>query len=606
MRFSGTHNAAQVSGIAGLAGTNAGAVYGQYAAKVKQVFEQPYPTVTGTRPPDSLIFTDKYAYLRQVLNNADWYGVARWYATMIQQAVNYAGWYDPLYPPAPEPPPPPAPVVTYEPPPPTPVVTMPEAPPIIAPAPAPVVAVAPVRTPVLRSRDVRSGSRLAGLSDLSGLNPVEYWNLSKLNLQDYCDRTLNLQDLHAHTKECILKMCIADYGNKVGFGYAGRSDYLNLALFFANGLSHNSGQLDWAKSYEAAKNGTRYGFCLGWVKEPNKHTASNIIVAIGAAFMGAAAWQAISAGAGAASGGVTGAAGGTGAGAGAGAATGAATATGIETVVVSASAIAPVTAGTVAAGIASGTIAATAAAPAITAPTGTIETVVVEAAPVATVSAGTVAAGVGTGAIAATATAPPIVAPSTPAPSVIETVTTEASALPETQITAGTVAAGVAAGTIAATATAPAITSEPVIETVTVEAPADTIQLDPVEAAAIGTSVISLTQPVINVPEPNLPEIEDEPSLTDRVVEGLENAVAEYGADWVMSQLERLLTELLGRPPTQGEVDDWEDWLNGGGSTPPPSASSSPSWVYWLLGAAIAYALYEYSREPKKRRRESH
>lgn len=598
MRLAGTHSAAQVSGIAGLSGATAGAVYGQYAGNIRRVFEQPYPAVTGPRPPDSLIFEDKFAYLRQVLNNADWGGVARWYATMIQQAVNSSQWYDPLNPPPP--PPPPAPVATYEPPPPAPVVTMPEAPPIIAPAPAPIVAVAPVRTPVLRSRDVRSGSRLAGLSDLSGLNPKEYWGLSKLNLQDYCDRTFNLQDLHAHTKECILKMCIADYGNKVGFGYAGRTDFINLALFFANGLSHNSGQLDWAKSYEAAKNGTRYGFCLGWVKEPNKHTASNIIVAIGAAFMGAAAWQAISAGAGAASGGVTGASGGAGAGAGA---TAGATATGIETVVVSASAIAPVTAGTVAAGLASGTIAATAAAPAITAPSATIETVVVQAAPVSAVSAGSVAAGVGAGTIAATATAPPIVAPSP----VIETVVTEAAPISETPITAGTVAAGVAAGTIAATATAPAITSQPVIETVTVEAPADTIQIDPVEAAVIGTSAIALTQPVINVPEPNLPEIDEgEPSLTDRVVTGLEDAIANFGADWVVSQLERYLQDLLGRQPTQTEIDEWEDWINGGGSTPPPTVSSSPKWVYWLLGAAIAYALYEYSREPKKRRNAPH
>lgn len=580
MRFRGTHSGARVSGLAGLAGANAFMVYAPYANKVAEVFAKPYPGATGSRPPDSLIFSDKYAYLRQVLNNADWSGVARWYATQIQQAVNASGWYDPLNPPVAPPPastPPPAPTSYI----PETVATVSTPPPII-------------NRPILTDRILAGGKRaqLRGLAGLEGLNPKEYWNLSKLNLQDYCDRTFTMGDLHAFTKECILKMCVADYGNKVGFGYQGGMDNLSLAMFFANGLSHNDGQLDWFKSYDATKGGYRYGMCIGWVKEPSKHTASMIMVAIGAAFMGAAAWQAISAtgstvaSAGATGGGITG-------GGGAGAAAGGITSAGIETVVVAAPALAPITAGTIGAGLATGAIAATAAAPAITSPA--IETVTVTAAPVSTVTAGSVAAGVASGTVAAVASAPPLVTPASP----IETVTVEASA--NQPVTAGTVGAGLATGTIAATATAPSITTG-TIETVTVEAPAETIQIDPVEAAITGVTSIAITQPTISVPEPNLPEIDTEQTLTDRIVEGLENAIADIGADAVMSELEKWLEDLLGRPPTSTEVDQWGDWIDSGGTTSPPTVSEPllKNPAFWILAGVIGYTVYELSKDKKR------
>lgn len=479
MRLFGTHSGAQISGLAGAAALS---VYYKERPKVEAVFASPYPTVTGSRPPDALIFSDKYAYLRQVLNNADWSGVARWYATQIQELSK------------------------------------------------------------------------------TTLNPRDYWGLSALNVQNYCDRTLTVPDLRAFTEECILTMCIADYGNKVGFGYQGSRDVNSLAAFFQNGLSHNDGQLNWFNSYDAAKAGSRYGFCLGWVKEPSKHTASRIIVALGAAFMGAAAWQAISAGTStaastAASSTASGSAGG------AGAATAAAVPAGVETVVVSASAIAPVTAGTVAAGIASGTIAATAAAPAIVAPAATpIETVVVEAAPISTVTVGTVASGIAAGTVAAVAAAPPIVTP--PAP-------------------------------------------ESIIETVTVEAPAETVQITPAEAAVTGITSIALTQPTISVPEPQLPEIDTEPTLTEQITDGLSTAVSDLGADAVIAELEQYLTDLMGRPPTPTEVDQWEDWINNGGEPPTVSEDaliSSPG--FWILAAVIGYGVYQYTRRsPSKRKR---
>lgn len=515
MRLFGTHSGARISGLAGAAVLS---VYYREEPKVKECFATPYPAVTGSRPPDALIFSDKYAYLRQVLNNADWSGVARWYATQIQELAK------------------------------------------------------------------------------TTLNPRDYWGLSVLNVQSYCDRTLTVGDLHAFTEECILKMCIADYGNKVGFGFASAArDPKTLSAFFLNGLSHSDGQLNWFSSFDAAKAGSRYGFCLGWVKEPAKHTASRIIVAIGAAFMGAAAWQAISAGSSVATSAVSTTAAGSAGGA-AGAAAGAAAVPAIETVVVSASALAPVTAGTVAAGIASGTIAASAAAPAIAAPAAPpIETVVVQAAPVSTVTAGSVASGLATGAVSAVASAPPLVTPQTP----IETVTVEASA--NQPVTAGTVGAGLAAGTIAATAAAPSITTG-TIETVTVEAPADTIQIDPLETAVTGVTSIAITQPTISVPEPQLPEIDTEPTLTDQVVEGLENAIADYGAGVVLDQLEQWLTDLLGRPPTPTEIDQWEDWINNGGDPPTvteDSLISSPG--FWILAAVIGYGVYQYSRSPASR-----
>jgi hypothetical protein len=298
MRLAGTHDAARVSGIAralsrrttlgNLAGTNAISVYSKYAKIVDEIFAAPFPTPTGTRPPDALIFSDAFGYLTQVLNNADWQGVARWYATRIQET----------------------------------------------------------------------------LKDTT--NPKAFWELSALNVQAHCDRTFTPGDLHAFTKLCILQLCIADYGNKVGFGYQGKSDSLNLAMFFMNGLSHNSGQLDWMQSAANAKAGTRYGMCIGWVKEPSKHTASRIIVAVGAAFIGAAAWSAIST-AGAATSGATGAAipaAGTTGGAivGGGASV---IPAGVEVVTTVASALpaVTVTAGTIGAGLAAGTVAIVASAP---------------------------------------------------------------------------------------------------------------------------------------------------------------------------------------------------------------------------------------------------
>lgn len=453
MRVRGSYRDARVSGLAvgqtlaGLSGTNAGAVYGVAAGKVKDCYNYAFPSATGSRPDDAIIFSDPYGYLRTVLNNADWNGVARWYATRITEILQ---------------------------------------------------------------RSTR---------------PPEFWDLSKLNLQDHSDRIFNLADLHAFTKLCIMEMCVADYGNKVGFGYQGRTDFLNLAMFFANGLSHNDGQLDWFKSYENAKNGSRYGFCIGWVKEPSKHTASRIIVAVGAAFIGAAAFSALTAPASAATSGATGAA-------------------------------------------AGGT---TAGASAAIIPAGVEVVTVTAAAPI--VTAGSVAAGLSAGAVAVAAAPPPLSAPS------IETVTVTAAA-PAT----GSVGQALVAGTVATAVAAPALTT-PSIETVTVEAPrVEQHPVDPATTAATGLISVGIQYPAIQVRPPN-PQY-DENSLLDRVKENLQDAASEYGANWIRDNLQRWLTDELGRPPTQTEYEQYQDFID-----PNSPGSLLRKWLPAIIGAMVVAAL---------------
>lgn len=418
MRFAGSINSME-----GLHGTTAAAVYGKYAAKVAEMWNTPLPPVTGTRPDDEYIFTNPEGYLRTVLNNADWDGVARWYATQI--------------------------------------------------------------TAILKS----------------STSPPEFWDLSKLNVQNYCERVLTVGDLRAFTEKCILVMCIADLGNKVGFGYGGPRDNLNLALFFANGLSHNNGQLDWEQSFNAAKSGSRYGFCIGWVKEPSKHTASRIIVAVGAAFIGAAAFTAITAPAAASAGATSGAA----AGSATGATAGAAIPAGIEVVTVVGAAPA-ITAGSVAAGLSAGAIAVAASPPALSTPP--IETVVVSA-------------------------------PAAPAVTVGEALT---------------------AGAIATAASAPALLT-PSIETVTVEAPR--VEQHPVsaaETAATGLISVGITYPALNLPNAPNPQYDDS-SWTDRVKENLQDAAEQYGQQWIEDHLAEWLRDQLGREPTTVELEQYEDYI---------------------------------------------
>jgi hypothetical protein len=294
--------------------------------------------------------------------------------------------------------------------------------------------------------------------------------------------------------------------------------------------------------------------------------------------------------------------------AGAAGATGAAvgaTAVGIETVTVVASALPVLGAG--AAVISTGTalaagsvIAAVApppiAPPEIPIPVG-IETVTVTAtsagvAPLVPIASAGAAIGAGT--IVATATPPAPVEPT------IETVTVEASTEPVPPPPLLPVATAVTA----VASVLPPAPFEP-IETVTVEASAETIHIDPLEAAATGVTAIALTQPFIDVPEPQLPEIDTDESLIDRVTTGLTDAVSSVGADAVIGQLEQYLQDLLGRPPTPTEVDQWSDWVDTGGTTPPPHITSAAStWAFWILGGVIALAIYEYSR--RKKRRKSH
>lgn len=406
--------------LQGLSGAAPIGVYSKYAAKVAELWRTPAPSPTGTRPNDALIFSDPYGYLRVVLNNSDWDGVSRWYATQITEILK------------------------------------------------------------------------------TSTSPPDFWNLSKLNVQNYCDRTLNLSDLRAFTEKCILVMCIADYGNKVGFGYAGKRDDLNLAMFFDNGLSHNDGQLNWQTSFDAAKAGQRYGFCIGWVKEPAKHTASRIIVAIGAAFIGGAAFQAISTAANAAS----------------------------------------------AAATTSATAAGSAAASVV--PAG-IETVTVVAAAPA-ITAGSVAAGLSAGAVAVATAPPPLSAPP------IETVTVIGSA-PSAGISVGQ---ALTAGAIATAVTAPALLT-PSIETVTVEAPR--VEEHPVsaaETAATGLVSVGIQYPAISAGNPPNPQYSED-SLTDRIKEHLQDAAEEYGSQWIKDHLQEWLTDELGRTPTQTEYEQYQD-----------------------------------------------
>lgn len=402
--------------------------------------------------------------------------------------------------------------------------------------------------------------------------PGAFWDISKINLQNYANRTLTAGDLKLFTNSCILSLVVADMGNKVGFGFGSWSGEADLAMKL-RALSGNDGQYNW---YEAAENllkGYNWGFTLGWVKEPSKHTASRIMVAIGAAFMGAAAFQAISA-AGAAAGSEVG---------------GAASAA---------------TAGGEAAAVGAGTVAVEAAIPA------GIETVIVAAPAASAVTAGTIGAGLATGAIVAAAppamSTPeisPEVLPDAPPAVPIESVVVEAAPIVAPPIPAATIGAGLAAGTIAATTAPPIVgTAQPPIETVVVEAPPiETPPVDPEVAAIIGAATIPLTQPIIEMAEPTLPEIDTEPSLTDRIKNGLADAVADFGVQYVSDRLAELLTQLLGRPPTDAELNDAGTFI---GRAPPPIMAGVSPWLMLLfMGGVVVAALKEDKKQRRHQRR---
>lgn len=276
--------------------------------------------------------------------------------------------------------------------------------------------------------------------------------------------------------------------------------------------------------------------------------------------------------------GAAGAAGGAGA-AGAAGATAVATAipVGVEVVTVAATALPVIGAGTAAAvsagaALAAGSVIAAAAPPPIAPPEiapppTAIETVTVTAAPIAPIApvvpVATAGAAIGASAVVATSTPPPIVQPSPAAPSeTIETVTVEASAAPPPPF--------------------PILTA----------------------ASAIpGIAAIVLNPPTIEVPEPTLNVDEQEPSLSDRVRDGLTDAVEQYGSDYVSQQLAEYLQGLLGRQPTPGELDDWQNWLDAG-ADPDNAPGSGVSFGAWLLlGAVLAIVAYDSFGRRKGSRR---
>lgn len=289
-------------------------------------------------------------------------------------------------------------------------------------------------------------------------------------------------------------------------------------------------------------------------------------IAVGAA--GAAAAGGGAAGAGAAGAGAAGTAGAAGAGA-AGAA--AVIPAGVEVVTVAATALPAI--GTVASvasvggAIAAGSIIAAAppapltppeiAAPPANAPPPAIETVTVTAAPIAPISpvvpVASAGAAIGAGAVVATSTPPPIAEPAPAQPSdTIETVTVTASAPP------------------------------PILPPATV-----------VASAIPGVASIVLDTPTIEVPEPNPTYEDSQPSLTDRIKDGLTDALEQYGSDYVSQELVDYLTDLLGRPPTQQEIDDWGNWIDDGANPNSPPGSGFlgiPIWAWALFGAVFIYA----------------
>lgn len=385
-----------------------------------------------------------------------------------------------------------------------------------------------------------------------------YWDIAILDLSRYFNGYWTLGDLRAFTEIVLAELVINDLGVNVGFGYPSPLWSDDFGTFLA-GLSGNDGATNYWDSYRAIKS-TGFGpLTLGWQKDRSTFGRYSEVAmyAIGAAIIGAGIFGLASGGAGA---------------------------TVAET-------------GTAAAATEGGAVAVGTSVAAV--PAG-IEVVTVAAAPiVAAPAAGTIGAGIAAGGIAVAA-APPAIAPPEMTVPPIETVVVQAAPVVAPPIS-GTVASAAAAGTIVAT-TAPPIIGTEVIETVTVEAPAPSAPVDPETAAIIGATSIPLTQPIIEVAEPTLPEFEsnESPSMTDRIRTALSDAVAELGGNYVRNRLAEILTDELGRPPTPSETSSARDWINR-----QPVEASLSAWLMLLLfgGAILASLKKKRGRKVVRRRR---
>lgn len=247
-----------------------------------------------------------------------------------------------------------------------------------------------------------------------------------------------------------------------------------------------------------------------------------------------------------------------------------------------------------------------------------VVTVAATALPVIGASTAIVSAGaaIAAGSVVAAAAPPPLAPPEiAPPPAGIETVTVSAAAIPAVTPAVPVAIAGSAIGAgaaIVATSTPPPIvqaqTPPPsdVIETVTVEAAPISAPPPPIIAASAipGVVSIALDAPTISVPEPN-PIYEDpQPTVADTVKNGLIDAVEQYGADYVSSELVDYLTGLLGRPPTQSEIDQYQDWLNDGANPDDAPGNTTAIVGFALLGALLVYAAADaFGGKPKKPRR---
>ena len=138
------------------------------------------------------------------------------------------------------------------------------------------------------------------------------------------------------------------------------------------------------------------------------------------------------------------------------------------------------------------------------------------------------------------------------------------------------------------------------IETVTVEAPR-IAPIDPALAPIIGAPGIALDLPNISVPEPTPPQYEDDPSLTDRIKTGLQDAASQYGQQYVEDYLTQQLTDELGRPPTSDDLGAWQDWIDAGGLD--MGSQHGPLWPWLIAGGLAAVALWTETKRGNKTRR---
>lgn len=265
-------------------------------------------------------------------------------------------------------------------------------------------------------------------------------------------------------------------------------------------------------------------------------------------------------------------------------------------------------------GAAAGAGAGAAAGAAAAIPAG-IEVVTVAATALPVIGAGTVAvtagAALASGALITASAPPPLTAqpptPNLPPEPVIETVTVTGNVPVVTAPEVATIGAGLSTGAIVATSTPPAPVqpTEPppqsdVIEEVVTEAPR-IAPIDPALAPIIGAPGIALDLPNISVPEPTPPHYEDDPTLTDRIKSGLQDAASQYGEQYVQDYLADQLTDQLGRPPTNDDLDAWQDWIDAGGLQGGSSAGNL--WPWLIVGGLAAAVVWNETKRGKKSRR---